>query len=436
MKYFWILFFLVPQLSLAMGMFFRRGIFDSLSDYEMMGQKVGINKETCAYIYASDKSLFREYEMTCMAGKNSLPIEVSSDCNYDDYNRNNRYESIPVQLSLTNSLDAQIEKNFQELQYGVSRLQPVWDLLKSNYQNSTGYVDAELLLGKYCQRATPTTTANAFSMNTDVPAEIISFWDHKYLKNMWEPKLEYLKARYPEFEVQDIYDLNLQAADLWEKIMICADQNPEVARYSYFRGEFNCSNGLEIKDSIKNYVTSVRMQLTTSYKKPIELKTKSAALITYSISRGEKLYESRYTSLPSYHPLYTQALLQILVDIFPAGSSDRVSLQDYQRRIGIKDSQETTLFIQNLSQLDDLWPKGLLPMGLWPTAGFTAFSQVQSKRMKLITLILKDIQITEFQDLYIKGFRKPDPFYVKNRAQLVDEIRMMNQRYGIKNTNP
>ena len=438
MKFTLALFFLVPNLSFAMGMFYRPAM------QSLFGTKTGINPKTCAFTY-DGQTLVQEYDPTCMAGKHSRPIDVSSDCNYDDYDRDSLYKPTPglnyvdpvlrihgehAALNVTN---AKIQSAFQNLKLGIVKLEPFWQDFENSYKDPQGYLENELLLGKYCQRSTPTNTSQAFAINTDVPAQIISFWDQKYLKAQWKPILEPMKKQYPEFEIQEIYDMNLQAADLWDKVMKCSNQDPEASRFSYFTGEFNCPNGSELKEEIKNYVLSVRMQLTTAYKKPIEPTSKSGILLSYAISQGQAIYKNNYPSLPSYHPLYTQALLQIMVDVFPAGTHDKVSFEEIKKRLGVKSADECTLFLQNIGQLDDLQPEGLIPMGLWPTAGITAYTQVQTTRMKLMATLLKDITVTDFSDIYIIGFRKPAPFYTQNRAQFVDEIRKMNQRYGIAN---
>jgi hypothetical protein len=204
-----------------------------------------------------------------------------------------------------------------------------------------------------------------------------------------------------------------------------------LARRQYYRAQFSCDEGQALKEEIKNYVNSVRFFFSSSFIKPMKINVRTQFDLMFALMKRTGLYTPQYESLPTLHPLFSQVIQQILVEVFPAGSSDSVKNDFIAKRLGISKERPDSTFLQFIAQLDDFFPGGLSPMGLWPSANFSIYGQIQRTRMKLLAELAPDLKISSFNGLAFGAFMRLPEFYFENKSKLVDETRAMNQRYGV-----
>lgn len=421
--------FLAPLFVSAMGNPFRPA-------YMVNPNPIGVN-EDCSFKYESGgynrPDLFgKVYDTTCLYILKSAPISVGQDCQYDDYKQTGEYKKPLARMTTQTQFESANKEILTEIKYGLVNIQKFKEYFANIYQSPTGNLEYELLLGKYCQKATPTKAREAFSMNVDVPATIISFWDEEYIKSRWDQELESLTRKYPDTDFQSLVELNLHGAQLWKKMLTCAQGDAELARYQYFSTQFNCDGGQQLKEEIKNYVESVKIYFSTSFIKPLKIDMKyKFQVIDAVVNKDGSGVKANYDSFPTFHPLFIQAIEQMLVDIYPVGSNDQVRMEYSAKKLGINKDRPQSTLLQAISQLDHFMPNGLPPQGLWPSANFAVYSQVQRVRMQYLHELVDDIEIKNFDGLAFGSFTRLPEFYSTYRTKLADEVRLMNQRYGL-----
>ena len=419
---------LSPLFVSAMGNPFR-------PSYMINTNPIGVNDD-CSYQYESGgynkPDLFgKVYDTTCLYILKSTPIQVGQACQYDDYKQTNEYKSQTTRVLTENQFEVLNKETLTTMKYGMFNIQKFQNYFFQIYQKPTGQLEYELLLGKYCQKAVPTNAREAFSMNVDVPANIISKWDKDYIQSRWDQELPTLTRKYPDTDFPSLIELNLQGEQIWNKMLACAQGDAELARYQYFSAQFNCAGGVELKEQIKNYVQSVRVYFATSFIKPLKIDIKYRYQLIEAINNKESAVKINYDSFPTFHPMFIQAIEQMLVDIYPVGSNDRVKMEYSAKKLGItKDRQESTL-LQAISQIDHFMPNGLAPQGLWPSANISVWGQIQKVRMQYLHELVDDIEVKSFQGVAFGAFYKLPEFYGANKTKLADEVRAMSQRYGL-----
>lgn len=430
-KSFLALLILAPTLAWSLGSPFR-GLFGSNMYQPLFSQPIGINSD-CSYKYRSSdpQVMIRQFDAVCMTIQQSKPVEVSPTCTYSDYKPDQSFKDLHVRLQQKSHYIKTLEDSSKSFRFGAANLQAVQAIQAQSLTSPTGYLEFEVLVGRYCQRQVPQSAQNAFAANVDVPAEVISFWDEDYITYLWNEAMPTLRLRDRDVDYQSIADLNIYGARLWKKMLECSDNDPELARSNYFKAEFTtCADGDALKDQIKNYVGSVRSFFTTSLLAMPELKHKESYMVEHAISRQESLLKSRYESLPTYHPMFSQAILQILVDIYPVGRRDSKDIRDLGKRMNATEIEGSHMLAW-IAQLDILSPFGMSPWGLWPSANLTVQARIQRVRMEMLQQVLKNLELKDFDDFAFGPYHRMPRWYHENQKDLPLEVRKLNQRYGM-----
>ena len=373
------------------------------------------------------------YDTMCLSLAKSTPIEVKADCHYDDYVQTEKYKDPIVRSNTEQSAKAARKAAFEFIKYGLTDVQKLQSYHINNYYNQpTGRLEQELMAGKYCQRAIPTNTQNAFAANVDVPASNISLWTEDYISSLWAQDLPKLRAKHPESDFTTLVELNLKGARIWNKMLECSNNNPELARQQYFNASFQCDSGKELKQEIKHYVESVKFFFSTSFMQAMEIKIKTNFELMQAIHNKEGIHQVNIANFPTFHPLFAQAFQQILVEIFPAGSRDTANVAFIEHKLGLTKDRQDSLLLRSISQMDDFRPDGIVPYGLWPSANYAIQVSIEQSRFRVLQSHLDGkMTITKFKGMAFGAFQRLPDFYDNNSATLVDEMRAMNKRYGL-----
>jgi hypothetical protein len=415
-----------PLSAFAMGDLFR----PSYNPYP-----VGV-REDCSYKFQNSGGpapLFTQFDVSCVKSLKSTPVVIDANCNYDDYQQSQDYKNLEIRKSTEesyNKLNKELGTLLKLVQVKIPELRTRFS---KAYDNPTGQLEYEVLIGKYCQRGLPQTASQAFAMNIDVPASAISLWNEEYISSRWNQELKRLIQTYPGTDFPSLVELNIQGAQIWEKMLLCSGGDPELARYQYFTTEFNCANGSELKSEIQHYVLSVRFYFTTSFIKPLDFENtiKYKYQLIDALMGGRTEIQLNYESFPTFHPLFTQAINQILVELYPLGSKDSVNSQYFLDKLGLTDQSKATPFAQAVLQMDSIMPDGLYPQGLWPSANTAINFHLMAIRLGFLQEKISEITVNVYKAISFGPFLKLPDFYLSNRARLADEIRGMNKRYGL-----
>lgn len=423
----WLILILFPLFGFAMGNPFR-------PSYHLTPHAVGVNHQDCSEKYQSgshSQLLGKTYDPTCIYILKSTPVDIDPNCNYDDYRQTENYKNEVVRETTRGRYLSINKATATGLKFGLVDVEAFQKHFGSAYYNSTGQMEFELLLGKYCQKAVPKTPQSAFATHVDVPAQVISLWSEDYIKSRWNQHIKYLTQKFPDTDFITIIELNLKGAQIWDKLLTCANGDAELARNQYFTTQFSCDRGPELKNEIKGYIQSVKMFFSTSFMKPVEIKIKTEFDLLMAVTKKDTVVKSEYEPFPTFHPLFNQAIQQMLVDIYPVGSHDKVSLDFINNKLGLSSDRQSTTLLQVIAQINEFMPDGLPMYGLWPSASTTVHARIQNTRLQMFKLLSSNIKIENFDGIAFGAFRKLPQFYSDNKAKITDQIRELNRRYGL-----
>lgn len=157
-------------------------------------------------------------------------------------------------------------------------------------------------------------------MNYDAPAHLITQHGQSNLKD-WNERMGSLDHSF--YDLHLLYDLNLKATRLWEKMVKCASkgaQSAEFARLRYAKGDDHCAEGnhpyssKEIKKELKDLHSQVRSYLLTSriLHPKFHLK-KGQNLNLQDQPKNREEYNQKNYILPRVHPLLVQVILELFI---------------------------------------------------------------------------------------------------------------------------
>jgi hypothetical protein len=275
----------------------------------------------------------------------------------------------------------------------------------------------------YCHKVNPVRPSGFLEIGYDVPAtfltgftedDVIARWkdvrlqSQEFLGSSWELPTEVLKL------------LNVTAAQAWEKMLACAQGNPDRAREMYRSASFACAEESEILSKVGDLRASLPalaksleiapfLDGTFVNRREREIKEQKAQLVGENsgpdlerkrkelaqIQRQEvqvwqwrnkmderdltALMEKYLPKLPRLHPLLAQVIFEEFLSLFGPDESAR----EIGSRFKKKRDQQAYLaqLILWLNTIDD---RGCAALGLWPSANRVAFDALGDKANELM----------------------------------------------------
>jgi hypothetical protein len=284
----------------------------------------------------------------------------------------------------------------------------------------------------YCHKKYPQKTSEVFAEGFDVPAATISLWTRGYIESRWKPRLEALLAKYPNYDLVSLYELNLKAADLWASYLACFNGDAEKARAAYFKGEFICDNsdvdGKALKVDTATFVHNFSTFFDTSYFKKPEILVNNSYDLEYKLRRGDDIAKIEIGELTSMHPLFVQVAMQVLSDIYHPGGATEDELQ-----AKIATGQITQRGFIALSQFFSMWTgTGCDTLGLWPSAGRAVFSSIVLSTLQSMAAMTKGrLRAVDYNVQAVgckEGYRLPY-IYSDDKATISRDFAKITSRY-------
>ena len=283
----------------------------------------------------------------------------------------------------------------------------------------------------YCHRQNPNRREDVFELGYDVPAEFISLWTRAYIQYKWGGAAgdARLQEQYRENDIVGLYELNLSAADLWQKILTCARGDAESARRFYYEASYSCGEGAALLNEVSTFSQNVRNYYRTSFfRESSPVFTDTRDYVRRMQSR-DSIVNLNIGEMPSYHPLFSQMSLEFLLEVLPIDR--RVSREDFEQEIATArngvDSRTFTAIAKHLALL----PKSVVnPSGLWPSAARTARGFVEYRSMQIAASLVEGGHAVWLGGIptYVDHRRLPE-FYSNFPGEIAQDFREIGRRY-------
>ncbi len=228
----------------------------------------------------------------------------------------------------------------------------------------------------------PTDSDEFLNPNKDVPANDISSLSKKAVSdsNSSDKHPIWLSQQFAQ-------EINLDADEIWSKLLVCYKNNTESARAAFLSSQVDCP---EIEGQISTFKGNIYNSLATATPKEYpyvdnrrQFPYFRESFGKYDENRSEESnkraadYERNFKSKdPTVHPLISQVALQILIKMY-LNDGSRIFNRDYDTR-KLSD-QYRNLFKNTLNVLLTVNNNSCVPMGLYPNAGWAAWSYMRER---------------------------------------------------------
>jgi hypothetical protein len=243
--------------------------------------------------------------------------------------------------------------------------------------------------------------------------------------------MDQLHTKFSENDLVSLYELNLKAARLWERALACYSRNAEAVREAYARASFACIAwpGPSLSLAFAEFRQDVRGYLATSFFRTPQLLVENRMDIALRLLNRQPLIAvSNENNLPSIHPIFSQVILELQLELFPI--SENISSERLATRLS--SSGQDRLFLV-LAHFDYYFPgRGADHFGLWPAAARAARFWRFYQMLGLLASetgghvrLRRPVGITTDIDHQ----RLPD-FYLQNAQAIPVAMRDIGQRYN------
>ena len=190
-----------------------------------------------------------------------------------------------------------------------------------------------------------------------------------YARDIYEKSMGFQKASTGGEDSQVLFQLNVRASHLWEKMVQCAG-DAENARVAYAQADWASSSCPELQTEIAGFIVNLRNTYETA-----ALKSSLEVINGVRVNRPP---------LPAIHPLFTQVAMQFLTTTIGVGTDK--SLRRLNRDLKNRINNITPEFYrQSLEILKFLPHTECNSYGLWPSAGLSVLKATNRRSADLLS---------------------------------------------------